>query len=81
MVAAILATYIGYEGINDDALKAVERLKQNWHEGILDSKAIPNILVNSGLGHPDKTSTCPYNGIEVCDEAAKPDDRGTFTFL
>jgi hypothetical protein len=35
-VAAVLAHYIGFKVLKNYALKAIGRLKMNWHQGILD---------------------------------------------
>jgi hypothetical protein len=50
-------------------------MKQNWHEDVL-SYATPNILVNSGINHPDKKTGCPYKGIEVCDAEEQAQEIG-----
>jgi hypothetical protein len=67
-VTAMMAHYIGFEVIKDDALKAISRLKQNWHQDML-TDAVPNIFAHSGLQHPLKGPNCPYNGPEFCDQS------------
>ena len=73
----MLAHYIGFEAIKDDALKTIDRLNSNWHEGILDV-ATPNIFAHSGLEHPSKLFDCPYNGPEACEHATETIDDGMF---
>lgn len=63
-VTAHLAIYISYEKIMNNASIAVDRLMKNAHHGIL-TYAEPNIFAYTGLKHPDKPGSCPYNGIGV----------------
>ena len=69
-VAAVLAHCIGFKVIKNHALKAIGRLKLNWHQGILD-EAIPNIFAHPRLQHPLKGPNCPYNGPGLCDQSVE----------
>ncbi|KAF2652970.1 subtilisin-like protein [Lophiostoma macrostomum CBS 122681] len=79
MVSAVLAGFIGYEGINNNVTKAYLRLVQNWHQGVL-TNAQPNTLLHSGHAHPNKDRSCPYNGPTGCtDEEADEEVDTHFT--
>jgi hypothetical protein len=63
VVAGLMAGWISFENIRNDALKAIGRLKLNWHEEKL-TDTTPNLFVHSGLQHPNMAdSSCPWNGL------------------
>ena len=60
----MLAHYIEFETIKNDALKATGRLKTNWHQGILD-EASPNIFAHSELEHPLESTELSVQWTQV----------------
>jgi subtilisin family serine protease len=65
-VAAVASVFISFEGISDDVKKVLQRLAQNWHAGVLvdttGSPARPNILLHTGMTHPNRDANYPYVG-------------------
>jgi subtilisin family serine protease len=65
-VAAIASIFISFETIRGDVKKVLQRLEQNWHTGILvdtpENPAKPNILLHTGMEHPNRDNKFPYTG-------------------
>jgi subtilisin family serine protease len=64
-VAGVLASYMKYENITDNATEVISRLMSNVQYGLLSegSIPIPNVFAHTGLRHPDKKPECPYKDV------------------
>jgi hypothetical protein len=76
-VAGIVANYIAYENLRNDAATAISRLMANAQTGVLSKfmgAGSPDLLANYGLANPKRNPQYPYAGPQK--ELVKNSDPG-----
>ena len=64
-VAGVMSIFVGFEAIQSNVDKVIQRLQKNAQDNVLNSDFAPdtiNRMVNTSINHPDREGQAPYVG-------------------